>query len=325
MAHHRAGDQHVDRGERDLAARAVEPVPPASRDQHARSAPPRRRSRRPAADPRSAPTSGFISSRQRSSSCSMRSRSSISVRSSARSAVVGDGAQPGADALGRIVADAFDLDRLASARRDSSRAVGVGDERLVGVRRQQLLGDVVPDRLEALRCCRAATRRRRPAPAPAAAAVRSPSRTSVWNACASRSVERVAGDHVARDEARDRRVGHAADDRLHQRRAFVVGCRAGRAGRAACPASSGRPPTAMLLQHRLELLRLACFDTTSTMPRSMRISAARLERRCRRRCRRCSRAPPSGRPAARCRRRCRAARGCRPRRARTRCPAGSWR
>ena len=130
--------------------RAVVPVAAGFARRGRRSAPPRRRSRRRAADPRAAPTSGVISSRQRSSSCSMRSRSSSSVRSSARSARRRDRAEPGADALGRIVADCLRRRSPASARADSSRAVRVGDERLVGVRRQQLLGDVVPDRLEPL-------------------------------------------------------------------------------------------------------------------------------------------------------------------------------
>ncbi len=133
------------------------PVPPPSPHEHGDQLAPRRRSRRPAADPRSAPTSGVISSRQRSVVLLDAQQVEHQREVERAQGGGGDRAEPGADALRRIVADAFDFDRLGPRARQLL-AVGVRDERLVGVRRQQLFRDVVPDRLEPFG---AAERRRR--------------------------------------------------------------------------------------------------------------------------------------------------------------------
>ena len=121
-------------------------APPASRTRTADQLRRRRRSRRPAAGPRAAPTTGVIS---------VAPALVVLLR-------CGAGRAP---ASGRARAARWSrrcrarrrcarADRRASARPrracvrapDSSRAVVVGDERLVRVRGQQLLGDVVPDR-----------------------------------------------------------------------------------------------------------------------------------------------------------------------------------
>ena len=165
VPHHRAGDEHVDARSARAAAGAVVPSPPASRDEHADQLRRRRRSRRRAADPRSAPTTGVISSRQRSSSSSMRSRSSSSVRSSARSARGRDRAQPGADALGRIVADAARPRSPASARptaRVRTRPTRTARRSTTSAASRRRCSRP----LRSPRCCRAATPRRRRARAP---------------------------------------------------------------------------------------------------------------------------------------------------------------
>ena len=114
---------------------------------HGRRARWRRRSRRRAAGPRDRATTGAISVPQRSSSCSIRSRSSSSVQVERPEGAGGDAVHPDGQALGRVVAGLLDVDGLCRAR-PTARARTRRTRRGVGVRRQQLLGHVVPHGLE---------------------------------------------------------------------------------------------------------------------------------------------------------------------------------
>ena len=129
--------------------RAVDPSPAAaSRDQHRDQLRSRRRSRRPAADPRAGrrpASSARPSDRRPPRSAAGRAPASGRARAATVVAIV---AQPRAMRSGGSSLTCSTSIACVRAP-DSSRAVVVGDERLVGVRRQQLLGDVVPDRLEA--------------------------------------------------------------------------------------------------------------------------------------------------------------------------------
>jgi hypothetical protein len=163
---------------------------------------------------------------------------------------------PRADPLGRIVVHAFHFHRLRPRARQLA-AVGVRHERLVGVGREQLLRDVVPDRLEPFGASQGRRRdivareREQALPLIAVAHQRLKGlREPVGG--------RVFRDHLARDEARDRRVGHAADDGLHQPRSFLVALRAEQRqqhlGRALAHGRRQVP------QHRLEPLRVVLRD-----------------------------------------------------------------
>ena len=142
------------------------------------------------------------------------------MRSSARSALVAIVLSQALTRSGGSSLTLLDLDRLR-ARAGQLAPVLVGDERRVGVRRQQLLRDVVPHRLEAFR---AAERRR------GHVVVREREQALLLVPVVHERLERLREpigrrafrDDVARDEARDGAVGHPADDRLHDSRSVVL-------------------------------------------------------------------------------------------------------
>ena len=148
VAHHRTGDEHVDGGDRvltaagGLAGRPLRCVRTSTSCDAASKSPTSSRSSMSA-------TTGVIISPQRSSSSSMRSTSSTSVRSSARRTPV---ATVESHALTRSGGSSLTCSTSIARVRapDSSRAVLVGHERLVAVGREQLLRDVVPHAFEAV-------------------------------------------------------------------------------------------------------------------------------------------------------------------------------
>ena len=217
VAHHRAGDEHVDRGDRMLAAprrRAGAPFADEYLDQLHRGVeiadeqqifeePHDRRHHL-------APLRVVRLDPQQIQQQRQVERPKLSGR---------DGAEPCGNALGRIVVDLLDFDGLRPRARQLARVL-VPDERFVRIRRQELPGDMVPDRFEAFRAaerrCLHVLVRQREQPRPL---------LRILHERLERDGEAIGGrrflDDVSRDEARNRAVGHAADHRVHQLRPLV--------------------------------------------------------------------------------------------------------
>ena len=155
-------------------------------------------------------TAGSSTSRQRSGSGSMRSRSSSSCRSSAAHFGVGHRGEPRRDPLGRVVADALDVDGLRARPAELARVVG-RDELVVAIRQQHLRGalpEILERRLAAERRLEDFLLRQLHQPGPAIVfaderleRLRQPRRGA------------ALGDDRAGDERGDRLVAHPIDHR----------------------------------------------------------------------------------------------------------------
>ena len=119
---------------------------------------------------------------------------------------VADRRQPLRDALGRVVGDVLDLERLR-ARRSTARGC-IPRTRTRGPSRQQQVLDVRPQRVEVGVCRRAPSSAAPRARGPATAFCRSGSRRERAERLGQASRAGALGRHRSRDEARNHRVGH---------------------------------------------------------------------------------------------------------------------